>query len=127
MFRLFPFAHTDFFPIVTVQVSKSRLQLVACASILIASKYEEVMTRSVGEFIYVSDNAYTKEELCKVRSVIVLLACRPIAQVFVVTADGAAYMPKTGFRIDIPNAAVVSHPPLTRTTNTLRDTSCCGC
>ena len=71
VFRLFPFAHTDFFPIVTVQVSKSRLQLVACASILIASKYEEVMTRSVGEFIYVSDNAYTKEELCKVRPAVV--------------------------------------------------------
>lgn len=44
-------------------VSMNRLQLVGMTALLIASKYEEIMTPTVQNFIYTSDGGYTADDL----------------------------------------------------------------
>lgn len=44
-------------------VMRGKLQLVGVAAMLLASKYEEIYAPSVDEFVYISDNTYTKEEV----------------------------------------------------------------
>lgn len=46
-----------------VQVSKSRLQLVGVTALLIASKYEEIYPPELKDFVFLSDKAYSKEDL----------------------------------------------------------------
>lgn len=46
-------------------VSLVKLQLVGLAATLIASKYEEILSPSISNFIYFSDNAYDEQELLK--------------------------------------------------------------
>lgn len=46
-------------------VSLVKLQLVGLAASLLASKYEEVMSPSISNFVYFSDNAYDEQELLK--------------------------------------------------------------
>lgn len=46
-------------------VSVTKLQLVGIAGLLIASKYEEVVSPSVSNFAYLSDNAYDEKEILK--------------------------------------------------------------
>ncbi|CAH0724778.1 unnamed protein product, partial [Brenthis ino] len=41
-------------------VQRNQLQLVGVTAMFIASKYEEIYAPDVGDFIYVTDNAYTK-------------------------------------------------------------------
>ncbi|MES1909345.1 MAG: hypothetical protein MHM6MM_002100 [Cercozoa sp. M6MM] len=45
------------------QVSKSKLQLVGCTAMLIASKYEEIFAPEIRDFVYISDSAYTREDI----------------------------------------------------------------
>lgn len=45
------------------QVSRQNLQLIGVTSMLIASKYEEIYAPIVKDFVYITDNAYTKEEI----------------------------------------------------------------
>lgn len=46
-----------------VQVHRTKLQLVAVAAMLIASKYEEIYAPMVRDFVYITDNAYSREEI----------------------------------------------------------------
>lgn len=46
-----------------VPVTRSKLQLVGCTAMLLASKYEEIYAPEVRDFIYISDNAYTANEV----------------------------------------------------------------
>ena len=55
------------------QVTKDKLQLVGVAAILIASKYEEIYAVEVSDLIYISDNAYSREEILKVFLLLLLL------------------------------------------------------
>lgn len=45
------------------QVSRQQLQLVGVTAMLIACKYEEIYPPIVKDFVYITDNAYTKEEI----------------------------------------------------------------
>jgi len=45
------------------QVQRSDLQLVGVTSILLASKYEEIYAPEINDIVYVTDNAYTKEQI----------------------------------------------------------------
>lgn len=45
------------------QVHRSKLQLVGVTAMLIASKYEEIYPPIVKDFVYITDNAYTKDEI----------------------------------------------------------------
>jgi len=44
-------------------VLRQHLQLVGVTSMLIASKYEEIYAPEVRDFVYITDQAYTKEEI----------------------------------------------------------------
>ncbi|NXH22404.1 CCNB2 protein, partial [Bucco capensis] len=44
-------------------VHRKRLQLVGVTAMLIASKYEEMFAPDVADFVYITDNAYTSEEV----------------------------------------------------------------
>ena len=44
-------------------VSRNDLQLVGAASMLIASKYEEIYPPEVGEFVYICASTYTRQNL----------------------------------------------------------------
>jgi len=46
-----------------VQITRQKLQLVGVAAMLIASKYEEIYPPEVKDFVYVTDRAYTKEDI----------------------------------------------------------------
>lgn len=46
-----------------VPVSRKKLQLVGVSAMLIACKYEEIYAPEVKDFVYVTDKAYTKEEV----------------------------------------------------------------
>jgi hypothetical protein len=46
-------------------VQRTKLQLVGVTAMLIASKYEEIYAPEVKDFVYITDKAYTKEEILK--------------------------------------------------------------
>jgi cyclin B len=67
-------------------VHRTKLQLVGAASMLIASKYEEIYAPEVKDFVFITDKAYTKEEILKMEySILSLLnfnVCTPSAYRF---------------------------------------------
>ena len=46
-------------------IPRTKLQLVGVTAMLIASKYEEIYAPEVRDFVYITDKAYTKEEILK--------------------------------------------------------------
>lgn len=46
-----------------VDVVRTKLQLVGVTAMLIACKYEEIYAPEVRDFVYITDKAYTKEEI----------------------------------------------------------------
>ncbi|XP_042189987.1 cyclin-A1 [Callorhinchus milii] len=48
-----------------MSVLRGKLQLVGTAAMLIASKYEEIYPPEIDEFIYVTDDTYTKKQLLR--------------------------------------------------------------
>jgi len=53
-------------------VARTRFQLVGIAAMLIASKFEEIYTPKVDDFIYITANAYTREDLLKMEKMILM-------------------------------------------------------
>eukprot|EP01117_Protostelium_nocturnum_P008058 TRINITY_DN2869_c0_g1_i1.p1 TRINITY_DN2869_c0_g1~~TRINITY_DN2869_c0_g1_i1.p1 ORF type:complete len:520 (+),score=210.78 TRINITY_DN2869_c0_g1_i1:124-1683(+) len=53
-------------------VARNKLQLVGTACMLIASKFEEIFTPKVDDFIYITANAYPREELLKMEKLVLL-------------------------------------------------------
>ncbi|XP_057446774.1 cyclin-A1-4-like [Lotus japonicus] len=49
-------------------MSRQKLQLLGVASMMIASKYEEICAPQVEEFCYITDNTYFKEEVLQMES-----------------------------------------------------------
>ena len=54
------------------QILRNRLQLVAVAALLIASKYEEIYANEVKDFVFISDNAYSREEVLSMEEQILI-------------------------------------------------------
>jgi len=50
------------------QVQRAKLQLVGVSAMLISTKYEEIYPPTVKDFVYITDNAYTKEEVLEMES-----------------------------------------------------------
>lgn len=46
-------------------IPRTQLQLVGVTSMLIASKYEEIYAPEVRDFVYITDKAYSKQEILK--------------------------------------------------------------
>lgn len=51
-------------------VARNKLQLVGITSLLIAAKYEEIYVPEVKEFVFISADAYTKDEVLRMERVI---------------------------------------------------------
>ena len=51
------------------QVARQKLQLVGVTAMLLASKYEEIYFPEVADFVYITDNAYTRDEILRMESV----------------------------------------------------------
>ena len=49
----------------TENIYRNKLQLVGVTAMLIASKYEEIYPPIVSDFVYITDNAYTREEILR--------------------------------------------------------------
>ena len=54
----------------TVQVDRSRLQLVGVTAMLVAAKYWEIWPPAIEEFVYISDKTYSKEEVLAMENTI---------------------------------------------------------
>lgn len=48
-----------------VHVPRSKLQLVGVTCLYIAAKYEEIFPPDINEFSYITDDTYTKKEVCE--------------------------------------------------------------
>jgi len=63
--------------------AKRNLQLVGVTALLIAAKFEELYPPQINDFVYVTDKAYTKEEVIKMEvsmlSALEFKICRPTA------------------------------------------------
>jgi len=53
-------------------VARTRFQLVGIAAMLIASKFEEIYTPKVDDFIYITANAYSREDLLKMEKMMLM-------------------------------------------------------
>lgn len=51
-------------------MSRRKLQLAGVTAMLVASKYEEMYAPEVGDFAYVTDNAYTKCQILEMERVV---------------------------------------------------------
>lgn len=66
------------------QVTRHKLQLLGCACMLIAAKYEEIYAPTIEDFVYISDNTYTHDQVLRMESKVLgalkfkLTVCTPI-------------------------------------------------
>lgn len=44
-------------------INRTKLQLAGCAALLLASKYEEISCPQVSDFVHVTDNTYSKQQI----------------------------------------------------------------
>ena len=51
-------------------ISRGKLQLLGCAAMLVASKFEEIFAPSIEEFVYISDNTYSREQILEMERVL---------------------------------------------------------
>jgi transcription initiation factor TFIIIB Brf1 subunit/transcription initiation factor TFIIB len=51
-------------------VAREKLQLVGITSMLVASKYEEIYAPECNDFVYISDGAYTKDQIITMEQLI---------------------------------------------------------
>jgi hypothetical protein len=50
-------------------VNRTKLQLVGCAAMLLAAKYEEMYPPEIRHFVYISDKAYTKDQILSMEQI----------------------------------------------------------
>ncbi|XP_011136710.1 cyclin-A2 isoform X2 [Harpegnathos saltator] len=53
-----------------MSVVRAKLQLVGAAAMFIAAKYEEIYAPDVGEFVYITDDTYTKKQVLRMENLI---------------------------------------------------------
>ena len=53
-----------------MSVQRSKLQLVGTAAMFIASKYEEIYPPDVSEFVYITDDTYTKRQVLRMEHLV---------------------------------------------------------
>lgn len=54
----------------TMSVKRPKLQLVGASAMFLASKYEEIYPPEVGEFVYITDDTYTKKQILRMEHMI---------------------------------------------------------
>ena len=59
-------------------VSLVKLQLVGVTAMFVAAKYEEIMAPSVEEFVFMTENGYTRDEILKGERIILTVGVLPL-------------------------------------------------
>lgn len=81
-----------------MSVVRAKLQLVGTAAMFIAAKYEEIYPPDVGEFVYITDNTYTKKQVLRMEQLILKVLtfdlCVPTSSVFLNAYPVADDLPK---------------------------------
>lgn len=81
-----------------MSVVRAKLQLVGTAAMFIAAKYEEIYPPDVGEFVYITDNTYTKKQVLRMEQLILKVLtfdlCVPTTSVFLNAYPIADDLPK---------------------------------
>ncbi|KAH8419550.1 hypothetical protein KR222_005226 [Zaprionus bogoriensis] len=81
-----------------MSVKRSKLQLVGTAAMYIASKYEEIYPPDVGEFVFLTDDSYTKTQVLRMEQVFLKILsfnlCTPTPYVFINTYAVLCDMPE---------------------------------
>ncbi|XP_030573134.1 G2/mitotic-specific cyclin-A [Drosophila novamexicana] len=81
-----------------MSVKRSKLQLVGTAAMYIASKYEEIYPPDVGEFVFLTDDSYTKAQVLRMENVFLKILsfnlCTPTPYVFINTYAVLCDMPE---------------------------------
>ncbi|KAF0693049.1 Aste57867_15944 [Aphanomyces stellatus] len=54
-----------------MKIARAKLQLLGCACMMLACKYEEVVGPSIEDFVYISDHTYTNEEMLAMETTVV--------------------------------------------------------
>ncbi len=76
-------------------ISRQKLQLLGVTALLLASKYEEIYPPEIGDFIYICDRAYDKEQILDMEQTILKVLCYqmtiPSAHAFLVRFLKAAH------------------------------------
>lgn len=54
----------------TTPVMRSKLQLVGAAAMYIAAKFEEIFPPEIADFVYITDDTYTKAQIVRMERVI---------------------------------------------------------
>ncbi len=52
-------------------VKRNRLQLLGCVCLWIASKYHEIFSPEMNDFVYISDKAFQKPEMLRMEEAVV--------------------------------------------------------
>uniref|UniRef100_A0A023GK10 Putative g2/mitotic-specific cyclin a n=1 Tax=Amblyomma triste TaxID=251400 RepID=A0A023GK10_AMBTT len=63
----------------SMSVQRTKLQLVGTASLLIAAKFEEIYPPEVCEFVYITDDTYTKKQVLRMEQVVLKVLSFDIA------------------------------------------------
>ncbi|XP_077518451.1 G2/mitotic-specific cyclin-A-like [Amblyomma americanum] len=63
----------------SMSVQRTKLQLVGTASLLIAAKFEEIYPPEVCEFVYITDDTYTKKQVLRMEQVVLKVLTFDIA------------------------------------------------
>ncbi|CRK96014.1 CLUMA_CG009454, isoform A [Clunio marinus] len=70
-----------------MSVVRAKLQLVGTAAMFIASKYEEIYPPEIGEFVYITDDTYTKQQVLRMEKLLLKVLsfdlCAPSALAFI--------------------------------------------
>lgn len=53
----------DRFLTIVKPIKRAKLQLVGVTALMIATKYEEIYPPTIKDLVYITDNAYSKEEI----------------------------------------------------------------
>ncbi|KAG9399741.1 hypothetical protein AC1031_011621 [Aphanomyces cochlioides] len=53
-----------------MKVARGKLQLLGCACMMLACKFEEVVGPSIEDFVYISDHTYTNEEMLAMENIV---------------------------------------------------------
>lgn len=72
-----------------MSVVRAKLQLVGTAAMFIASKYEEIYPPDLGEFVFITDDTYTKNQVLRMEQIMLKILsfdlCAPTSYVFINT------------------------------------------
>jgi hypothetical protein len=104
-------------------IARNKLQLVGITAMFVAAKYEEIFAPECGDFVFISDSAYEKQELLKMEAKMLatlgfhLTAPSPhvfllrLVHVTRIAGSHAEHLAHYLLELTLPGAAFLAHKP----------------